>query len=120
MVGRERELFRLHQNDMIALRTPPDEDRLTLFLQQHIGSLIRKRDQHDHSSREAGPVIGYYSEDVTRHIVSTISAIIAAVLLIGMSKRPRKVCRDLNPQTTFCGAFIPSASACERVMGFSC
>ena len=68
---------------MIALRVPHDEDRLTHFLAPYLGTLLRKRDRHDHSSREAGPIVGYYSETLTRYIVSTISAIIAASLLIG-------------------------------------
>ncbi|KAL9057709.1 MAG: hypothetical protein Q9162_002183 [Coniocarpon cinnabarinum] len=82
-IGRESTLFQRYEQDMVALRVPPEEDRLTAFLTPLLGRVLRKSGKHDHSSREAGPVIGYYSETVTRHVVSTVSALIAAALLIG-------------------------------------
>lgn len=45
--------------------------------------MLNKRHRHDHSAASDTPAIGFYSENAARYIVSTVSALIAAFLLIG-------------------------------------
>lgn len=73
------ELFNKY-SDLIALRSPRDQDRLTNFLQTHLGKVLRDKHRHDHSSAEEGPAISFYKEGHARHIVSAVSALIAAFL----------------------------------------
>ncbi|OCK75096.1 hypothetical protein K432DRAFT_309310 [Lepidopterella palustris CBS 459.81] len=83
LVGHGRHLFNeAAKHDIVALRTQPDQDRLTIFLQNHLGYLFRSRKKgKEHASNWEG--MHYFPENTIRHIVSFVSILLAALLLIG-------------------------------------
>ncbi|KAF2002119.1 hypothetical protein P154DRAFT_618864 [Amniculicola lignicola CBS 123094] len=83
LVGRSRNMFSdAAQYDTVALRTPPDQDRLTRFLQNSLGYFFRHR-----KTKKEYPLdwdgMYYFPETTIRHIVSFTSVFIAAALLVG-------------------------------------
>lgn len=83
LVGHGRNLFNgKAKYDIVALRTQPDQDRLSMFLQNRLGYLLRdRRAGKDHPSSWEG--MHYYPDTTIRHIVSFISVLLAALLLVG-------------------------------------
>ncbi|OCK98222.1 uncharacterized protein K441DRAFT_482695, partial [Cenococcum geophilum 1.58] len=83
LVGHGRNLFNgKAKYDIVALRTPPDQDRLSMFLQNHLGYLLRdRRAGKDHPSSWEG--MHYYPDTTIQHIVSFMSVLLAALLLVG-------------------------------------
>ncbi|OCL02415.1 hypothetical protein AOQ84DRAFT_423003 [Glonium stellatum] len=82
-VGHGRNLFDgKFKYDIVALRTLPDQDRLSIFLQNHLGYLFRNRSAGtDHPFNRED--LYYYPDSTIRHIVSFASVLLAAVLLVG-------------------------------------
>ncbi|OCK84034.1 hypothetical protein K432DRAFT_289795 [Lepidopterella palustris CBS 459.81] len=63
-------------SDLVVLRAPEDQDRLTTFVQSHMNFLFRQT-----STRNG--MIAYASGRLIGHFVATLSIFLAAVLLIG-------------------------------------
>ncbi|KAF2735880.1 hypothetical protein EJ04DRAFT_434191 [Polyplosphaeria fusca] len=83
LVGNCKNLFDSKARyDTVALRTPPDQDRLTMFLQSHLGYLFRSRKTMKHVPLD-GDGMYYFPETTIKHIVSFLSVFLAAALLIG-------------------------------------
>ncbi|KAF2494499.1 hypothetical protein BU16DRAFT_41192 [Lophium mytilinum] len=83
LVGHGRNLFDgKSKNDIVALRTPPDQDRLTMFLQNRLGYFLRNR-----KKAKDGPAdwdgMHYFHETIIGRIVSFFSVFLAALLLVG-------------------------------------
>jgi len=79
LVGHGRKLF-ANKKDLVALRTPEDQDRLSLFMQDRLGPLLAKTHK-DHPTHWHG--IQYFSEKTIRHLVSILSVLLSALLMIG-------------------------------------
>lgn len=67
-----------HKNDIVALRAPEDHDRLTSFIQNHIGHYFKSQ-RH---AQYAWDGVKYFPEQTVRYVVSVLSVFISAVLLI--------------------------------------
>lgn len=83
LVGRCKNLLNDRAKyDTVALRTPPDQDRLTILLQNYLGYLFRKRKtKKDYPLDWEG--MYYFPENTIKHIVAFTSVLIAAALLVG-------------------------------------
>ena len=68
-----------NQKGLVALCTPPDQDRLTSLLQSSAGYFIKSKEHEDHDW--AG--VTYFSDDKIKHVVSVLSVVLSAVLLVG-------------------------------------
>ena len=66
------------ESDLVALHTPPDQDRLTIFLQNYAGYYFsgKKSDQHWEG-------INYFPDKTVHLVVSVVGIFITATLLIG-------------------------------------
>ncbi|KAI9834099.1 MAG: hypothetical protein M1819_003384 [Sarea resinae] len=78
LIGYSRDLYD-EAADLVALRTTPDQDRLTVFMQDHLGYFFRDRRR---GSRSLGELY-YFPEKLMHRIVSTVSVILSAILLVG-------------------------------------
>ena len=67
------------QRDLVALRTSPDQDRLTAFLQDHAGFFFTSKKRDDYTWEG----ITYFPETAIHVIVSVVSVLITAMLLVG-------------------------------------
>lgn len=67
------------EDELVALRMPPDQDRLTSFFQDYAGLFFtsNKRDGHEWEG------ITYFPDTALHAIVSVLSVIITAALLVG-------------------------------------
>ncbi|KAF2193950.1 hypothetical protein K469DRAFT_548266 [Zopfia rhizophila CBS 207.26] len=83
LVGHGRNLFDgKAKYDTVAIRTAPDQDRLTLFLQNYLGYLFRNRKmKKDYPLDWDG--MYYFPETTIKHIVSVLSVLLSAALLVG-------------------------------------
>ncbi|KAF2822691.1 hypothetical protein CC86DRAFT_300463 [Ophiobolus disseminans] len=63
-------------DDLVALRMPESQDRLTTFVQEHLGVLFPDRGRHRHG-------IAYASDHAMSTFVACFSTLLAALLLIG-------------------------------------
>lgn len=81
LVGHSYSLLesQLAQSDLVALRTPPDQDRLTSFLQNYAGFFFAGKKRHG----QEWEGITYFPDTAIHVIVSILSVVITAVLLIG-------------------------------------
>lgn len=77
LIGHSYDLYN-QKHDLVALRTPPDQDRLTTFLQSNLGYYFRTKSQNT-----AEQEVTYFPEQTIRHIVAFLSVMLSAVLLIG-------------------------------------
>ena len=68
------------EDDLVALRTSPDQDRLTSFLEDYAGFFFRSS-KESHNQDWKG--ITYFPERAIHVIVSILSVFITAALLIG-------------------------------------
>ncbi|KAI9807353.1 MAG: hypothetical protein M1833_000096 [Piccolia ochrophora] len=78
LIGRQNELF-VDRADLITLKPATEEDRMSRFLRDHFGVFLRQA--HDIPA-SWGP-IHYFPEETISSIVTVISILLAAVLLIG-------------------------------------
>lgn len=76
IVGGKAEHLLEDENDLVALKTPPDQDLLSKTLRDHWRPL-GKRQQGSADGDE------YYLERHVARLVAVISSVVAAVLLIG-------------------------------------
>lgn len=67
-----------YKNDVIALKPPEDQDRLTSFIQNRLGHYFQST-QHAQYTFSG---VRYFPDQTIRHIVSGLSVIISAVLLV--------------------------------------
>lgn len=67
-----------HKNDIVSLRPPEEQDRLTSFIQNSLGHYFQSQ-RHKQYSWDG---VRYFPEQTIKHIVSALSVIISAVLLI--------------------------------------
>ncbi|KAF2472523.1 uncharacterized protein BDR25DRAFT_366519 [Lindgomyces ingoldianus] len=83
LVGHSKDMFNgKAKYDTVALRTPADQDRLTMFLQNYLGYLFRHRKTNkDYPLDWEG--MYYFPETTIKHIVSFTSVLLAAALLVG-------------------------------------
>ena len=80
LIGHSYGLFdNEHEHDMVALWTPPDQDRLTSLLQNNLGYYLQSK-RHEGQGWEG---VTYFQEPTIRHIVSVLSVVISALLLVG-------------------------------------
>ncbi|ORX94882.1 hypothetical protein BCR34DRAFT_608126 [Clohesyomyces aquaticus] len=82
LVGHSKNMFNgKAKADIVALRTSPDQDRLTMFLQNNLGYLFRNRQSNKDPLDSDG--MYYFPESTIKHIVSFLSVLLAAALLVG-------------------------------------
>ncbi|EHK50253.1 hypothetical protein TRIATDRAFT_280152 [Trichoderma atroviride IMI 206040] len=67
-------------DDLLVLHTTEPPDRLTVFVQDYLGFFFRDENTHGAS---AGPLVGYASGKKISIFISYLSAILAALLLVG-------------------------------------
>ncbi|KAK1241109.1 hypothetical protein MKX08_001083 [Trichoderma sp. CBMAI-0020] len=67
-------------DDLLVLHTTEPPDRLTVFAQDYLGFFFRDENTHGAS---AGPLVGYASGKKISTFISYLSAILAALLLVG-------------------------------------
>lgn len=78
LVGHSYDLFN-DEHDLVALRTPPDQDRLTSFLQSSLGYYLPSKRHEGHS----WDGVTYFHGQTLASIVSMLSVLLAAILLVG-------------------------------------
>lgn len=81
LVGHSYDLLdsKAAKNDLVALRTPPDQDRLTSFLQYYAGYFFKTKER-ENTDWEG---ITYYPDTAIHAVVSVLSVFITAALLVG-------------------------------------
>ncbi|KAF4621892.1 hypothetical protein G7Y89_g14453 [Cudoniella acicularis] len=62
-------------HDLVALRVPADQDRLSTFIQNNLGVLFQTRASDGHTT--------YISERSVSHFVAILSTVLAAIMLFG-------------------------------------
>ncbi|KAF8253798.1 hypothetical protein K440DRAFT_618275 [Wilcoxina mikolae CBS 423.85] len=80
LVGHDETLFE-DDEDLIALAPPKNQDRFSVFLQNHCGILFRSRDRAN--AMQPGAHAFYYRERHIETAVTIISTALAAFLLLG-------------------------------------
>ncbi|KAF2204293.1 hypothetical protein GQ43DRAFT_388278 [Delitschia confertaspora ATCC 74209] len=121
LVGNARNMFNGRaRHDMVSLRTPLDQDRLTTLLQTYLGHVFKSRKKYkDHPQDWEG--MYYFPEATVKHIVSFVSVLLAATLLVGaitslyFVKRPSTVIGILAAFTTLFAGSIGLLTNARKV-----
>lgn len=78
LVGHSYDMYS-DKHDLVALRTPPDQDRLTSMLQNSVGYWIQSERHRGHQWHS----VTFFPEHIVGHIVAVLSVVLSAVLLVG-------------------------------------